>query len=115
MPEENPGKLRRFLSVLKVLGPAVLAVVPGAQPFIPLIIAGIQVAEETGKPGAEKRQIALDAVVLGAEAANLAAKRVVVPVDDAVNVAADSIDAIVGTVNLVGKIKDNVGDNDPTE
>lgn len=91
----------KWLDVLKVLAPAILAVVPGAQPFIPLVVAGMTIAEETGKPGADKRVIAVEAVKIGAQAANTIAKRDVVPVDQAVAIADSTIDTIVGVTNLV--------------
>lgn len=93
-----------WLKVLKILGPAIMAVVPGALPFVPLVMAGIELAEETGKPGAEKKEIAKEAVKLGAETANAVAHREVVNAAEAVAVADNTIDAVVGTVNIVTKI-----------
>ena len=95
-----------WLKALKILGPAILMVVPGAQAFIPLIVAAIQLAEETGKPGAEKKTIAKEVVKLGAETANVVAKKEIVNPTDAVAVADNTIDAIVGTVNIVSKLTD---------
>ncbi len=96
-----------WLKVLKVIGPAVLAIVPGVGPFIPLIIAGIELAEESGKPGVEKKQIAKDIVKLGMVAANQVAKKEIVKPEEAVKVADDTIDAIVGVTNIVSNIKTN--------
>lgn len=94
-----------WLNVLKVLGPAILAVVPGAQPIIPLIVAGIQVAEMSGEPGAKKKQIAMEAVKAGVASANTVAKREVISVDEAAQLADNTIDAVVGAVNIISKIK----------
>lgn len=91
----------KWTDVLKVIAPAVLAVTPGGQVFIPLIVAGMQLAEETGKDGAEKRVLGREWTKLGAEAANTIAKRPVVPVPDALAVYDNSVDAIVAVVNIV--------------
>lgn len=91
----------KWLDILKVIGPAVMAVVPGAQPFIPLVVAGIEVAESSGKDGASKRVLAKEAVRFGAQAANTIAKRDVVPVDQAEAVFDSTVDTIVGVVNIV--------------
>jgi hypothetical protein len=99
--------MMKWLSILKVLGPAVLMGVPGAQPFIPLIIAGIEVAEKSGKSGSEKKEIAKNAVKLGAEVANTVAKKEVLNSIEAEKVADNTIDAIVGIVNIVSAVKKN--------
>jgi len=96
----------KWNEVLRILGPAVLSVVPGAQPFIPLVIAGMTLAEETGKGGKEKKEIALEAVVLGAQTANTIAKREVVNAVEAERTALDTIDAIVSIVNIAKKATD---------
>ena len=98
----------KWISILKILGPAIMMVVPGGQPFIPLVIAGIQVAEMSGQPGAEKKKIAKDAIKLGAETANAIAKKEVMKPSDAVAVADNAIDAIVGAVNIVHNVKSEV-------
>lgn len=103
-----------WLKVLKILGPAILAVVPGAAPFIPLIMAGMELAEETGRPGVEKKAIAKEAVKVGAEGVNLIAKKEIVNPTEAVQVADDTIDAVVGSVKLVTKALDKVGQPTPT-
>ena len=88
--------------ILKIMGPAVMAVVPGAQPFIPLVVAGIAAAEESGQPGADKRAIAKKVTKLGADAVNLAGKgKVHLDPVEADQVADDVIDAIVGVTNIV--------------
>lgn len=94
-----------WIKVLKILGPAILMVVPGARPFISLIVAGMQLAEESGEPGAKKKEIAKEAVKLGAEAANTVAKKEVLNPIEAVMVADNTIDAIVSVTNLITKIK----------
>lgn len=104
--------MNKFLQILKILGPAVLSLTPGAEKFAPLVIAGIDIAERTGKPGVEKRQIFLESVKLGAEAANTAANKEVAPVGEVVAVADNTVDAIVQAVNLVGTITDNVKSDD---
>jgi hypothetical protein len=91
----------KWQDILKIMGPAVLMAVPGAQPFIPLIVAGVTLAEETAKPGAEKKTLGREWTKLGAETANTIAKKPVVPVDQAVSVYDHSVDAIVSVVNIV--------------
>lgn len=100
-----------WIKILKIIGPAIMAVVPGGLAFAPLVIAGIELAEETQKAGAEKKEIAKDAVKLGAEAANAVAKKSgidteVINPNAAVQVADDTIDAVVGATNLVSKALD---------
>ena len=97
-----------WIKALKILGPAVLAVVPGAAAFAPLIIAGIELAEMTGKPGVEKKEIAKEAVELGAKTANEVAKKEVINPAEAVKAADDTINAIVGVTNLVTKAKSSI-------
>lgn len=97
-----------WIKILKILGPAIMAVVPGGLVFAPLVIAGIEIAEETQKAGAEKKAIAKDAVKLAAEAANVVAKKEVVNPAEAVKVADDTIDAVVGATNLVSKAMNGV-------
>lgn len=96
----------KWLAILKVLGPAIMLAVPGAAPFIPLVMAGIEVAEMTGKPGIEKKEIAKEAVALGATTANTIAKTEVINSAEAVKVADNTIDAIVGATNIISKIKE---------
>lgn len=100
----------KWFNVLKIVGPAILAVVPGAQAFIPLLIAGMEVAERSQQPGAEKRVIARDAVRIGAEAAQTAGADIE-PVE-AVKVYDSTVDTVVLAVNLVSKL---TKDDDITE
>lgn len=93
-----------WIKVLKIVGPAILAVVPGGLVLAPLVIAGIEVAEMTGKSSAVKKEIALNTVKAGVEAANIIAKKEVVNSIEAVMVANNTIDAIVGATNIATKI-----------
>lgn len=90
-----------FMEALKKFGPiAALA----AGPYGPLIIAGIGIAEETGKKGADKKKIALDMVKLGAQVTNQVAsgaKGSLINEDKAVAAAENTIDVIVQAVNTV--------------
>lgn len=92
----------KWLNVLKILGPAILAVVPGAQAFIPLMIAGMELAEETQKPGAEKRGIAREAVRIGAETAKIAGATI--DPEEAVTVYERTVDTVISATNLVSKL-----------
>jgi hypothetical protein len=91
----------KWLDILKVIAPAVLAVIPGAQPVIPLVLAGMTLAEESGKSGSDKKAIAVAAVQVGATAVNTIKKEEIIPVDAAVDTATKSIDAVVAATNLV--------------
>lgn len=93
----------KFLDILKTLGPVILALVPGGAVFAPLIIAGVEVAENSQKPGAEKRVIGKDAVSLAANAANAIAKKEVVNTLEAEQAYEDSVDAVISVVNIVKK------------
>lgn len=97
----------KFIDALKILGPAIMMAIPGAQPFIPLVIAGMHFAEESGQKGADKREIGKNAVKLTAQAANTIAKKEVVPEDQALAVYDQSVDTIVSVVNLVKEVKEN--------
>ena len=107
----------KWLTVLRVIGPAALAGVPGAAPFIPLVLAGIETAERSGKSGAEKKQIAKEAIRIGAEAAVIASKgKAKIDPAKAVQVADDVIDAVVGSTNLIAALtpdQDPVGPGGP--
>lgn len=98
----------KWLDLLKTIAPAILMAVPGAQPFIPLVMSGMTIAESSTAKGADKKAIALNAVQLGADTANTIAKKTVVDSGLAVKTANDSIDLIVDTTN---KLHAQVGDN----
>ena len=96
----------KWLDALKIIGPAILAVVPGAAPFTPLIIAGMELAEKSGKKGADKKVIAKEAVELGARTANTIANREVINPDEAVRVADGTIDIIVTATKSAEKLSE---------
>jgi hypothetical protein len=92
-----------FLKKLKVLGPVALMLIPGAQPFAPLILGAIELAEHTGESGQDKRLIGRQAVELGADAANTAHPGAV-DKEQAVAVYESTVDAVVKAVKLSGNI-----------
>lgn len=96
--------LGAFVNVLRVLGPAVLATVPGGEkiaPLIPTITGAIEEAEAIrGASGAEKKAHVLGIVQAGIATANATGK---VSLDPAAvqTVAANGIDAVIGALNVV--------------
>ncbi len=98
-----------FLDALKTFAPVILAAVPGAQPFIPLVVAGMALAESSKKKGKAKKEIALAAVKVAAETANvIAAKKGDAPVinaDEAVAFADHVIDEVIVGVKQISTIE----------
>jgi hypothetical protein len=94
-------KKLEFLHVLEQIAPVIMALVPGAQPFIPLAVSGMMIAEQAGVPGADKFQIMKQAVSVGAKTANLAAKREVINENDAVNFATSVASDVIAATKLI--------------
>jgi len=96
--------LHKFVSLVNVLAPVVLASVPHGDkiaPLIPTITSAINEAEQIkGASGAEKKAHVLSIVQAGVATANAAGHAHLDPVE--VNeVASHGIDAVIGTVHLV--------------
>lgn len=89
-------------TILHLAVPLVCAVVPGAAPLTPLILAGISEAESlSGASGAEKKAHALNLVATGIAATNAAAgKEILEPIATSATASA-VIDSVVGVTNLV--------------
>lgn len=92
-----------WLDKLKIIGMAVMTVVPGAQPFIPFVLAGITIAEESKEPGKKKREIAKQVVKLTADTVNTI-KPGTVDVAQADATFEAVTDAIIATTNQVHNI-----------
>lgn len=97
----------KWLDILKMVGPIVVAVtVPGGQLLAPIIVGAIESAEKLpGASGAEKKAHALELVKAGAAAANAVTGKVKIDPEQAVAVARSGIDTVVGAVNLVATAK----------
>lgn len=100
---------RKFGQIVQVVAPITLGLA-GVPPIITnLVVHGIQVAEQasedTGVPktGAEKKSIAMDAVVTGLNAVN-AAKPGTVDVAELTNVVSAGIDETIAAVNAAKNI-----------
>lgn len=93
-----------WLRVLKTFGPVIIAIIPGAAPFAPIIIAAMELAEETGKPGAEKKEIAKKAIKVSAEAANIIAGKELIKLEEITQVADNTIDAVIKATNIISEI-----------
>ena len=89
----------KWIDALKMIGPVVLATIPQTQPYAPLILKGIEVADDLAAPGAKKKEAALDIIRLGAQIANTATKSNAINADHAVLVASGAIDLVVRAAN----------------
>lgn len=99
-----------WIDALKIVGPLVLATVPGAAPFVPLILKGIEVAEESKVPGAKKKETAKDIVGLAANVINTVTKIPAVDPHLAVNIADQSIDLVIKATNEFHNESNNVSE-----
>ena len=93
---------KSFGRLVEQLAPIALALTGVPPVLIPVVIHGIQVAEQFGGTGAEKKAKAIDLVTTAISGTNLAAgKQVVDP--NAVHAVSNGIDTVVGVVNLINK------------
>ncbi len=88
-----------WVEALKVIGPVVLSTIPNAAPFVPLVLKGIEVAEDSKSPGHTKKQLAKDITGLAANVTNTVAKRVVIDPVQAVDMAEQTINMVVEATN----------------
>lgn len=97
--------LGKFTSLVRLLGPVVLAAVPGGEkiaPHVTTVLDAIADAEQMkGASGAEKKARALAIVAKGVATANATGK-VKLDVSEVQAIAAHGIDAVVGAVTVVG-------------
>lgn len=94
----------KFLNILKLVVPQILALNPKTAAIAPLIVHGISEAEQIqGASGAEKKAHALNLVSVGIAGMNAAAGKVVVDPADVTQTVSDGIDTAVGVVNLASK------------
>ena len=96
--------LHKFLSLVKLLGPAVLVSVPGGEkiaPHVDTIVNAIGEAEQIkGASGAEKKARVLSIVQAGVKTANATGKVQLDPLEVQA-IASDGIDAVIGTVHVI--------------
>ena len=100
------GKLtgNKWFQLITGLAPLILANVKGGDkiaPVIPVIVSGIQEAEEiAGASGPDKKAHVLKTVDAGVAAANATGKVQLDPAE-VQQVASDGIDAVIGTIHVV--------------
>ena len=96
--------LHKFLSIVKLIGPGVLASVPGGEkiaPHVDTIVDAIGEAEQIkGASGAEKKARVLSIVQAGVTTANATGKVQLDPLEVQA-IASDGIDAVIGTVHVI--------------
>ncbi len=101
-------KLAKFLSIIKLVAPVVLASVKGGEkiaPLVPVITGAIEEAEQIhGATGAEKKAHVLNVVSAGVTAANATGKVKMDPAEVQA-VASDGIDAVIGTLHVIDGAK----------
>lgn len=93
---------KKFARLAEVMAPIIMQASGVPPQFVALAVNGIQVAEAATsggpKTGAEKKQIAMEAVTLGLQAVN-AAKPGTVDIPQLTSVVSDGIDLTVRAVN----------------
>ena len=93
---------KKFGHLVEQLAPIALAVTGVPPVLVPIVVHGIQVAEELGGTGTEKKASAIDLVNTAILGTNIAAgKQVVDP--NAIHAVSNGIDTVVGVVNLINK------------
>lgn len=90
--------LAKFLNILALVGPGVLAASGVPPELTPLVIHGIALAESHPGDGAAKKAVAVDAVKTATDAINVF-KPGAVPAETA-DVVSNGIDTVIGAVNL---------------
>lgn len=90
--------LKRFLDILQLVGPGVLAAAGVPPEITPVVIHGIALAESKPVSGAEKKALVVDTVATATQAVNIF-KPGTVP-EATADVVSQGIDATVAAVNL---------------
>lgn len=97
--------MNKWLDLLKLLAPIIIAAVPAAKvlaPFTPLLITGITEAEQLINGTAEtKKAHVMNLVDIGTKTANQVAGKVLVDPVETQKAADEAIDTIVAVTNLV--------------
>ena len=94
-----------WIDLLKTIGPGILAVTPAA-PFIPAVLAGVELAEELhagAGNSAQKKATAQKVALAVAQGVNAAKNEPLVNADQLAAVTGTAIDTVVGVVNLTQK------------
>lgn len=97
--------LKKFLEVVRTVGPVILAAVPGGEKIptdlVTTIVDAVGEAEQIkGSTGAEKKAHVMAVVAAGVKTANATGK-VKLDADEVAAVASAGVDAVVGTVKVV--------------
>ena len=93
---------KSFGRLVEQLAPIALSITGVPPALIPVIVHGIQTAEQFGGTGAEKKAKALTLVTTAIVGTNVAVgKQVIDP--NAINAVSNGIDTVVGIVNLIKK------------
>ena len=90
--------MKKWLELLKALGPMILATAGVPPVAIPLIIHGIEVAEASGKPGADKKAIVMDGVKTAASTVEAFGK-----LPGLVEVTDKGIDTTIAVIKMIDK------------
>lgn len=96
--------MSKWLTILKVLGPAIIATtVPGGALIAPLIVTAIAEAEKIrGASGPEKKAAVIELVKVGVAGVNAASKgKVTIDPVAAAKTASAAIDTTIGVINLI--------------
>ena len=93
---------KKFGHLVEQLATIALAITGVPPVLVPIVVHSIQVAEQFGGTGAEKKAKVIDLVTTVVTGTNLAAgKQVVDP--NAIHAVSNGIDAVVDVVNLINK------------
>lgn len=100
--------LHKFLAIVNLVGPVVLAALPGGAviaPMIPVIVAGIGEAQQIkGATGAQKKEHVMKIVQAGIAVANQTGKVKLDPTE-VETVASNGIDTVISTIHVIGGAK----------
>ena len=92
-----------FLSALKLVGPLVLKGVNVAVPIIPLIIKGIEIAEQIGEDEPDrkprKKELAKEIIELSAQVANKTTGTNAFDPSEVARIADETIDIVIRATN----------------
>ncbi len=104
-PQEKDSAMLKWLDLIKVLAPAILATVPGIPPaVIPAVVSGITVAEGIpGSNGAAKKVAVLQEVAIALQATN-AVRPGTIDAQATVAAVSNGIDAAVNAINAIHSV-----------
>jgi len=94
-----------FKQILTQVLPVVLGTIPATAPFVPLYVMALSVAENSKKPGADKRVIGKQVLEVSAKLANAVSEArghgTAIDVDETLSLYDKIVDDSISTVKLI--------------